>query len=248
VSFIRHLCLLFAVIYYLIILVGLIATSVLIGLVTDWVNAYMGSLSAGSTKVVEKGHTLILGWSEATSRVICQMAFLRRVYFNNNASWQKRLIPWLRIKPTTPVACNPIVVMSNSTSKERMEEITRDDFVMRNIVHANTKIGRDVIFRFGDPTSTNALIRASAHCASSVVIMVGEMDEEEEARSDGYAANSATIRTVLALRNVLCSQWEAQGARAVNFARAQDLRVVVQLSQTCAYFDSLSFVSPVTRI
>jgi hypothetical protein len=37
----------------------------------------MESMSTGSTKVAEKGHTLLIGWNEASVRVVCQLAFLR---------------------------------------------------------------------------------------------------------------------------------------------------------------------------
>lgn len=54
--------------------------AILIGLITDSVNAYMERMSDGSTKVVESGHTLLLGWNEASIRAACQIAFQRKVF------------------------------------------------------------------------------------------------------------------------------------------------------------------------
>ena len=83
----------------------------LLGLITDTIAEFMNNLTAGTTRVCESGHTLILGWSEATARVIAQVAFVRRVYQVQNESWERRLMPWKRIKPSTPIAVGNIVIL-----------------------------------------------------------------------------------------------------------------------------------------
>ena len=67
-------------IFFTMVMAGVLVVSILIGLITDSVTGYLDSLDAGASKVCESGHTLILGWNEATPRVICQIAFLRRTW------------------------------------------------------------------------------------------------------------------------------------------------------------------------
>jgi hypothetical protein len=114
------------------------------------VNNYMDSLSAGSTKVTVKGHTLLLGWNESSARVVAQIAFLRRVHQMNNSSWKKRLFPWCRSHASTPVASAPIIVMCHE-DKQEIETIIQHTFSKRGICPKRTKLGRDVVFRFGNP-------------------------------------------------------------------------------------------------
>lgn len=66
-----------------------------------------------SSQVVARDHTLILGWNESTTRLICQLAFLRRIHKKQNETVRQRLFPWLRIAPPTKVAEATIVVLNN---------------------------------------------------------------------------------------------------------------------------------------
>jgi hypothetical protein len=75
----------------------------------------------------------ILGWNEATTRAISQMAFMRRIYLMQNETWSRRLFPWTRVKPSTPVAAAPIVIMNDTQEKEEMEDLVRDAFAERNV-------------------------------------------------------------------------------------------------------------------
>ena len=66
--------------YYLEVFLGLGIFAVVVAFITDNVRAYMEALQSGSTRVLEKGHTLIIGWNESTARVVVQTSFLRRQY------------------------------------------------------------------------------------------------------------------------------------------------------------------------
>jgi hypothetical protein len=48
-------------------------------------------------------------------------------------------------------------------------------------------------------------VRVAAHKAKHVIVMMTEKDEQESAANPGCAPNSATTRTVLALRNIIYS-------------------------------------------
>jgi hypothetical protein len=109
--------------YFFMIAAGLLVVAVLIGIVTDSVTRAMYEQVNGRTKVVESEHTLILGWNDSTTRLVCQIAFLRRVFLQLNETWPRRLFPWLRVLPSSPVAKNKVVLMSNQKTKKEMELI-----------------------------------------------------------------------------------------------------------------------------
>ena len=110
-------------VFFLMIAAGVSIVSILIGLISDTVASFMEDLTSGTSKVVESNHTLILGWNEATTRVICQIAFLRRVFLVQNETWARTLFPSLRVLPSSPVACRPVVVMNETMAKEDMEAL-----------------------------------------------------------------------------------------------------------------------------
>jgi len=143
------------IIFFLMIAAGVIVVSILIGLITDSVKEYMDALARGTTKVVEKNHTLILGWNEATTRVVCQIAFLRRTFLSQNNTWSRWLMPWTRVLPSSPIVTAPIILMNDSKEKEVMQQIVADAFAGRAIDPRQTRIGEDVVFRKGDPTNNH---------------------------------------------------------------------------------------------
>ena len=92
----------------------------------------------------------------------------------------------------------------------------------------------------GDPCNSHDLVRVAAHKATSVVIMMTDVDAAE-ADEEGAIINSATIRTVLALRNTVYSNG---GPALANKLFKKDLRVVVHLSGTCPFISGASFLAP----
>jgi hypothetical protein len=155
-----------------------------------------------------------------------------------NESWLRRLFWWLRVAPSSPVALNKVVILANTISKQKMEEIIAKAFSEAKILKRRTKLGLDVIVREGDPTTTHDLLRVSAQNATSVAIMMTELDEREAALSNGRISNSATIRTVLALRNVMYSN----GDPAVTFD--PDCRIIVQLQRPCRSLTAAALIAP----
>ena len=124
-------------VFFIMIMTGVLVVSILIGLITDSVNGFMEGLTVGSSKVIEKNRellagglhsdisfvsslrcaelsssssfvlfcsstdTLILGWNESSSRVLCQIAFLRRVWYRHPTSPHLSSVPLL----TRPLTC-----------------------------------------------------------------------------------------------------------------------------------------------
>jgi hypothetical protein len=64
-----------------------------------------------------------------------------------NETWRRRLFPWERIKPSSPVASSPIVVMDNRHDKTEMTTLVDIAFKENNIQAKYTRLGKDVIFR-----------------------------------------------------------------------------------------------------
>ena len=236
-------------IYFAMIFTGLIVFAVLVGFITESVTTFMASLAEGKTKVLETGHTLILGFNEATVRVIVQISFLRRQYqMLNEARYPflfyfpvlRKPMLWCRMleRPSTPLAAADVCVMSARKSKEEMHLLLSTAMAERGILPWRTKLGQNVICRVGDPNNVNDLIRVGAHRAGAILTMMSERDIEEYEDSDGGISNGATMRTALALRHVLFTNpFDISRDHLVN----PDLRIVLQLTSPSVYVDAACF-------
>lgn len=232
-------------VFILSILFGVTIVAILVGLITDSVAGYMTGMSEGRSKVVDSGHTLILGWNESTVRCITQIAFLRQGFRMQNETWRRRLFSWERVKPSSPVAFSSIVVMDDRHDKAEMTTLVDIAFKENFIQPKYTRLGKDVIFRKGDPCLQHDLVRVAAHKATSVLITMTEADSSGKEESGGATSNSATIRTCLALRNVMYSN--GVDSNGVAEAFPMDLRVVCQLSEACFSLPAAAIVGPDER-
>ena len=210
-------------------IVGLVIFASLVGIITSNFESFIESIEEGSSKVMEHDHTLILGFSEGTARVVAQLAFLHRSWRVLNDSWEKKLMPWTRVPPSTPVAKNTVVILcqEGEKTKKDIDALLEDTLTSVGISPKRTKVGWDVVVRMGDPTAIHDLVRVNAGAATSILVMMTEEDREQEEESGGKVVNGATIRTLLALRNVMCSDFD-------NIQRfdEDDVRIVVQLGTT----------------
>ena len=234
--------------YFVILFFGLVVFAVLVGFITDAVSQFMNSLEEGRTKVAADGHTLLLGWNEATLRCVVQIAFLRRQYQMLNERkcfglmyYLPFLLPVLRAfgvleRPSTSLAVSDIIIMCDSHTKEEMHELLAQTLDERGINPRRTKLGKNIICRIGDPTNVNDLIRVGAHRAAAILVMMTERDANELEESDGQLHNGATLRTALAIRHVLFTN-PYSGAADVH----PELRVVMQMSSASAYVDAACF-------
>ena len=236
------------VVYFLMIFIGLVVFAILVGFITDTVTSFMKSLATGRTKVAETDHTLILGWNEATIRVVIQTSFLRRQYQELNESkfmGLTILIPWLNYlfkliglleRPSTSMAANDIVIMTNTLTKDEMHIRLANALQERGINPRRTKIGQNIICRVGDPTNVIDLIRVGAHRAAAIVVMLTDKDNEEEDYSDGAIQNGATLRCALALRHVVFgNRYSARDALH------PELRMILQMTSPSKYVNAACF-------
>jgi hypothetical protein len=127
--------------FTLMLIFGFVIFAILIGFITDTVTSFMTDMKEGKTKVVESGHTLIIGWNESTPRVITQIAFIRRAWQVQNETLARRLCPALRVKPETPVAAAPIVILADNYTKPEMDAMVRTTFAERGINPKRTCVG-----------------------------------------------------------------------------------------------------------
>ena len=68
------------IVYIASLVIGLVIFAVLVGIITAGFEAILTGIEEGKSKVMEKNHTLILGWNEGTIRVVIQIAFLRQMW------------------------------------------------------------------------------------------------------------------------------------------------------------------------
>ena len=154
---------------------------------------------------------------------MCQIAFLRRAYKVQNETLSRRFLPWLRVKPSSPVAESPIVIMASGMSKAEMDQRLLDGLAQRGVDPSRTMVGWDVVCRVGDPADVHDLVRVRAHEATSIVVMVTDEDTKELEESQGDIENGHTIRTILALRRVMV------GSASSQEGLGRDLRIVIQM-------------------
>ena len=238
-------------IYSFLVLFGLIVFAIVVGFITAGIEAGLEAVGSGRTKVAETGHTLILGWNEATLRAVVQIAFLRRQYQMGNERrtlgvlyFFPRLLPLFRLlmivdPPSTSVAASNIVIMTDQHDKSEMHEMLENVLAERGINPRRTRIGRDIICRVGSPTDVSDLLRVGAHRAAAILVMMSEKDQVEEDESEGTIQNGATLRTSLALRYVIFTNpYATKNGRAMPHP---DLRIVLQMSHPSDYVDAACF-------
>jgi len=219
------------VIYFLGLLSGLVVFAILVGFITDGVTTFMESLNEGKTKVVTAGHTLVLGTNEATPRLVAQIAHMRRAQTQCNSSFRQKYLGIGIHPPSTSVAVAPVVVMTNTKEKAEMKEKLAEGLASRGIEEDEMVMGRDLMVRVGDSTSTHDLMRVSADTALNILIMMTERDDEERDASGGKIQNGATLRTILALRHVLFTSANDSPTR----------NIVIQLARPCKHMASATF-------
>ena len=66
--------------------------------------------------------------------------------------------------------------LSQGKDKEEMEALTRSTFAERGVSSKRTKVGRDIIFRKGDPCSAHDLVRVAAHVRIRLLTYTRRLD------------------------------------------------------------------------
>lgn len=127
------------------VLSGMLFFALLVGLIGESIEAKINSLKQGKGRVIETGHTLVLGWSEKF------LSFAREIAKANESD-----------------GGGVIVVLSDEYTKEQM-----DDMVANELPRA-VMSGTRIVCRQGDPVSIASLDQCSASSARSIVLLAGE--------------------------------------------------------------------------
>jgi hypothetical protein len=229
---------------------GMLLLAIIVAFLTDAVTDASRNLLAGRSKVFDTNHTVILGYNEATLRTIVQICFIRRMYQLANEEkfgrvlyyipWLYTMLGWLGLltTPSTSLAVNNIVLMTNSVAKEDMHREIQQAFVERGIDPWRSRLGTNIICRTGNPSNCNDLLRICAHKAAAFLIMMNADDDETE-ETDGYVQNGVTLRVLLALRYVLLSNAFSQ-----DHIIHPELRIIIQMTSPSVYINAASFLSP----
>ena len=240
------------IVYFLMIFSGLVVFAVLVGFITDSVTSFMNELETGKTKVAQKEHTLILGWNEATTRVVIQTSFLRRQYQMLNEEkfyhityyfpFMTRIFGAFGLleRPSTSMAAHDIVIMTNNLTKAEMHLQLANAMAERGIDPRRTAIGTNIICRVGNPTQVNDLIRVAAHRAGAIVVMLTEEDKKEADYSNGSLHNGATLRCVLALRHVIFTNKYSEKPNT-GVSMCPNLRIILHMTSPSTFVDAANF-------
>jgi hypothetical protein len=213
--------------------VGMVVFGILVGMITEYFESTVRAIREGKLKAVESGHTVVLGWSEGTVKLVCQMALLRQQEHMLNETWVRYFFWWLRVKLSTVVAKGGVVIMCNTMTKAEMEQALHKGFWECGVSRAHTRLGCDVVCRVGDPSDVQALERVGVHRANAVVLQLAQADQDPDVR---FVTCYKTVRTLMALRFALYSclsppPWDM-------------LRVVVEMNQAEQVVNVARFTAP----
>lgn len=145
------------IVSFLITLGGMLVFALMIGIISDVIGEKVDHLKEGKARVLEAGHTLILGWSDKALAIIQEIA-----YANESEG-------------------GGIIVILAEEPKEEMEEILASAVEARE--HGLRLLGSQVIFRSGNPRTEKALHQVSAPTARSIIALSPDSLDPDEADS-----------------------------------------------------------------
>lgn len=127
---------------------GILFFASILGVTVDIIHEKMDALRQGKSKIVESGHSLILGWTEKTFHIVEEL-----VEANSSEG-------------------GGVIAILASESKERMEE------ELKIQIPQFRRRGTRVVVRTGSPLVVNDLVRVSVHMAKAVIILAGTGDAD----------------------------------------------------------------------
>jgi ion channel POLLUX/CASTOR len=138
---------------FLVTLGGIFLSSALIGILVSGLDQRLDKLRRGRTRVVETGHTLILGWSPHIYTILEELAWANRSRGLRRQSRPGEL-------ESQPSAC--VVILADEDRLEMEEEIR---------LRVPGKQGTRVVCRSGDPLDSDILKIVSPETARAIIIL-----------------------------------------------------------------------------
>jgi len=128
---------------------GIVFFAALIGVVVDAIRNKMDSLRQGRSRVIERNHSLILGWTEKAILLIQELCVA-------NLS-----------------EGGGVVVVLSTEGKEAMEAELNLQLPKKQL------LGTKVVFRNGSPMLMHDLVKVGAHVARSVIVLANEGEPDQ---------------------------------------------------------------------
>ena len=132
---------------------GMLVFAMFIGIVSDSIQETLDSLRKGHCRVIESGHTVMLGWNSKSICILQQLALANRSIGGG------------------------IVAVLCERSKEEMEQVLETSAANDGFDLHGTRI----IFRCGNPMNSQALTQISASAARAILVMSDERADPDEA-------------------------------------------------------------------
>jgi len=133
---------------FLVTMGGMLVFALMIGIISESIGEKVDELKRGKSKVLENGHSLILGWNDKALAIIQEIALA-----NQSEGFG-------------------VIVVLTETDKETMEEGLRDAIESRE--NALNLHGTEVIFRCGNTLNLHDLDMVSVSAARSVIALAQE--------------------------------------------------------------------------
>lgn len=154
-------------------MIGLFIFAMLMGFVFDLITLQMTELRKGKSIVVEKDHTLILGWSDKLYTILMELC-------DANES--------------RPDGTSGGVIVILATPGEGMAPECKDDMIaeLDERIDEERRKGTKFVIRVGSPMLASDLAKVACHAARSIIILCD--DDGEATRAD-----AAVLRGVVSL-------------------------------------------------
>lgn len=132
---------------------GMCVFALMIGIISDFIGEKVDDLKKGRSRVIESGHTLMLGWSDMSLAIIQQIALANESEGGG------------------------VIVVLAKNDKEEMEEELK---AAKESQEGGLQLkGTEVIFRSGNPLAEVDLYKASVHTSRAIVALSDGFDPDE---------------------------------------------------------------------
>jgi len=144
---------------FLITIGGMVIFALMIGIISDFISERVDDLKQGKSRVIESGHTLLLGWSDKS------LAIVEQICLANESE-----------------GGGQIVVLAND-GKQDMEAKLLYATERSTSEHQIKLLGTEVIFRSGNPLMEHELRKVSVATARSIIVLSPPDTDADEADS-----------------------------------------------------------------
>lgn len=135
---------------------GAFVFGLVINFLSSWIDDRVGGLREGKTKVLEKGHTLIIGWNDRILSLICELA-----------------------EANVSEGGLPIVIVADAMSKPEMDDWLQDALGDHPDFEKGKLKGSKIVTRKGNPIEPSRLRKGAVRYARSLIVLSEGQDPDE---------------------------------------------------------------------